>query len=73
MPQQHGSVQKSHNWFVEREMSHVIKINASVKNVIVFTLYKIFVRRCGTIGVARVGQWGHAPPQIFRKYSHFVL
>jgi len=41
----HKNIQKSHNCFAERWMSYVITVHAVVKNVMLFSLYKVFVRR----------------------------
>jgi len=56
-PRGDGTARKSNNWVVGREMSYVITISAAMENLMLFSLYKIFVGKscshgCG-VGVVK--------------------
>jgi len=39
MPLQQSKIQKSHNWFLQREMSYVITVRATEEDVMLSSLY----------------------------------
>jgi len=43
MSLQHSNLRKSNNWIVGREISCVITARAALENLMLFSLYKIFV------------------------------
>jgi len=56
-------IRKSHNWIVGREVPYVMTVRAAVENLMLFSLYKIFVgRSCSTHT-----NLSHEPPLISFK------
>jgi len=43
-----NNIWKPHNLIVRREISHITTVRAAVENLMLFSLYKIFVRSCKT-------------------------
>jgi len=56
-----SNLRKSHNYIVEREMSYVITVHITDENVMLFSLYKIFVGR----GCSTPTNHSHEPSQLF--------
>jgi len=65
---QHSNIRKSHNWIVGREMSYFITVRAAMENLMLFSLYKIFVVRSCSHGPPK-GAGGSWPPRGFWKFQ----